>query len=77
MSKNDLTSALNQSIVTCLEFFCEVSFESQEKTVRGIAQLVEHRSPKPRAVGSNPTAPAIFFLQKNRISSLSHYHFIL
>ena len=25
---------------------------------RGIAQLVEHRSPKPSAVGSSPTAPA-------------------
>src|SRR3546814_9614108 len=25
---------------------------------RGIAQLVEHRSPKPRVVGSSPTAPA-------------------
>ena len=25
---------------------------------RGIAQLVEQWSPKPRAVGSNPTAPA-------------------
>ena len=27
---------------------------------RGIAQLVEHRSPKPRVVSSNLTAPAIF-----------------
>ena len=27
-------------------------------TYRGIAQLVEQWSPKPRAVGSNPTAPA-------------------
>ena len=27
---------------------------------RGIAQLVEQRSPKPRAEGSNPSAPAIF-----------------
>ncbi len=27
---------------------------------RGIAQLVEQRSPKPRAVGSIPTAPANF-----------------
>jgi len=24
----------------------------------GVAQLVEHRSPKPRAVGSNPTTRA-------------------
>ena len=27
---------------------------------RGIAQLVEHRSPKPSVVSSNLTAPAIF-----------------
>ena len=26
---------------------------------RGIAQLVEHRSPKPRVEGSSPSAPAI------------------
>jgi hypothetical protein len=26
--------------------------------VRGLAQLVEHRSPKPRVVGSSPSAPA-------------------
>jgi hypothetical protein len=25
---------------------------------RGVAQLVEHRSPKPRATGSNPVTPA-------------------
>ena len=29
-----------------------------EEPHRGIAQLVEHRSPKPSAVGSIPTAPA-------------------
>ena len=28
--------------------------------VRGIAQLVEQWSPKPRAEGSNPSAPAIY-----------------
>jgi hypothetical protein len=26
---------------------------------RGVAQLVEHRSPKPGVAGSNPVAPAI------------------
>ena len=26
---------------------------------RGLAQLVEHRSPKPRVVGSSPSAPAM------------------
>ena len=31
---------------------------------RGIAQLVESRSPKPLVVGSSPTAPAIKGLQK-------------
>ena len=29
---------------------------------RGVAQLVEHRSPKPRATGSNPVTPAISFI---------------
>ena len=33
---------------------------------RGIAQLVEQWSPKPRAVGSSPTAPANFFLNNKR-----------
>ena len=28
---------------------------------RGIAQLVEHRSPKPGVGGSSPSAPATFF----------------
>ena len=31
----------------------------RRKQYRGIAQLVEQRSPKPRAEGSNPSAPAI------------------
>ena len=31
---------------------------------RGIAQLVEQRSPKPRAEGSNPSAPAICLNQR-------------
>ena len=30
----------------------------KRETYRGIVQLVEYRSPKPRVVGSNPTAPA-------------------
>src|SRR3546814_11678387 len=28
--------------------------------LRSVAQLVEHRSPKPRAVGSSPSTPASF-----------------
>ena len=34
---------------------------------RGVAQLVEHRSPKPRATGSNPVTPAIFLQFYRRI----------
>ena len=36
--------------VLCIMFKCH--------EYRGIAQLVEQRSPKPRAEGSNPSAPA-------------------
>ena len=35
-------------------------------TLRGIAQPVEQRSPKPRAEGSNPSAPATFEVRKRR-----------
>ena len=35
---------------------------------RGIAQLVEQRSPKPRAEGSSPSAPAINFWLRKAIS---------
>ena len=37
-----------------------VSPRGIRKRFRGIAQLVEQRSPKPRAEGSNPSAPAIY-----------------
>ena len=33
-------------------------FDSHESPHRGIAQLVERRSPKPQAEGSSPSAPA-------------------
>ena len=36
-----------------------VAWRDDLKRFRGIAQLVEQRSPKPRAEGSNPSAPAI------------------
>ncbi len=32
---------------------------------RGVAQMVEQRSPKPRVVGSIPATPAIFVLPVN------------
>ncbi len=32
----------------------------EEDAFRSVAQLVEHRSPKPGVVGSSPSAPAIF-----------------
>ena len=45
---------------------CVIIFPASEqglicrnKIFRGIAQLVEQRSPKPRAEGSSPSAPAI------------------
>ena len=34
------------------------SKRSIDDAYRGIAQLVEHRSPKPSVEGSNPSAPA-------------------
>ena len=36
---------------------------------RGIAQLVEQRSPKPRAEGSSPSAPAIKNISKRHWTS--------
>jgi hypothetical protein len=30
---------------------------------RGVAQLVEHRSPKPGVAGSSPVSPAMYFRQ--------------
>ena len=48
---------------------------------RGIAQLVEQRSPKPRAEGSNPSAPAKFERQVNdmnihnrKVENIYHSH---
>ena len=42
-----------------LEKECDIISSVTEKTVhRGIAQLVEYRSPKPWVAGSNPPAPA-------------------
>ena len=37
---------------------------------RGIAQLVEQRSPKPRVVGSRPSSPATYFFfdKKKKVS---------
>ena len=34
---------------------------SAEILIRSVAQLVEHRSPKPGAGGSSPSTPAIIF----------------
>ena len=39
--------------------FCFFIRYKTESFYRGIAQLVEHRSPKPSVVSSNLTAPAI------------------
>ena len=40
---------------------------SEAQPNRGIAQLVEQRSPKPRAVGSKPTAPAKDLVRKDGV----------
>ena len=40
---------------------------------RGIAQLVEQRSPKPRAEGSSPSAPALKSLENIMFSGLSSF----
>ena len=36
----------------------KISVADYNRIFRGIAQLVEQRSPKPRAEGSSPSAPA-------------------
>ena len=41
-----------------LDFFVNILYSNKALKYRGIAQLVEQRSPKPRAEGSNPSAPA-------------------
>ena len=40
-------------------FFAQLAIKPKSNVDRGIAQLVEHRSPKPGVGGSNPSAPAI------------------
>ena len=54
---------------------CGIIFPASERgsprsnrTLRGIAQLVEQRSPKPRAEGSSPSAPAILQSLKNGLN---------
>ena len=41
---------------------------------RGIAQLVEQRSPKPRAEGSNPSAPAIKVFTTSVVCDIINEH---
>src|SRR5699024_5519138 len=38
--------------------YSNIAFSARKQTDRSIAQLVEQRSPKPRAEGSNPSSPA-------------------
>ena len=38
--------------------YCETVTQCRSRQCRGIAQLVEQWSPKPRAEGSSPSAPA-------------------
>ena len=46
---------------------CFTGDPSKYISCRGIAQLVEQWSPKPRAVGSNPTAPVISDLRSRNV----------
>ena len=51
---------------------CSSSVAQQDNRIfRGIAQLVEQRSPKPRAVGSNPTAPEMCIRDSIQIEGYS------
>ena len=45
------------SVIFLLQKYHPVSTETKTMS-RGIAQLAERRSPKPKVVGSIPTAPA-------------------
>ena len=54
-----MPSFFDKNLLTSRSAYC-ILYERQEKMLyRGIAQLVEHRSPKPSAEGSIPSAPAI------------------
>ena len=60
---NKFVKKLKKGVAILLRFgynASSLSFWTDSKKGRGVAQLVEHRSPKPRATGSIPVAPAIF-----------------
>ena len=60
--------------------FSAIENRAEEKSFseryRGIAQLVEQWSPKPRAVGSIPTAPVVVRKSEKTISFLAFSCFI-
>ena len=62
LGKDEVSSSnlLSSSSATPTALNCTVGV-----LLRGIAQLVEQRSPKPRAEGSNPSTPA----RKSRVSA--------
>ena len=49
----DFQILLDYIEIVCYNHICDL-----EKSYRGVAQLVEQRSPKPRAQGSSPCTPA-------------------
>ena len=53
-----LAEALNGRLGPCIGARADVFDAPRMPAPRGVAQLVEHRSPKPRVVGSSPIAPA-------------------
>ena len=61
LDKRFLLCYTTQAIVAREGFRTAKSFCDDTVRHRGIAQLVEQRSPKPRAVGSSPTSPATYF----------------
>ena len=61
---------LDKSVCICYDIPCKwARLACSNKIFRGIAQLVEQRSPKPRAEGSSPSAPAIKNISKRHWTS--------
>ncbi len=46
------------SVASVVNLPRQLPYNTESRHRRGVAQLVEHRSPKPRAAGSNPATPA-------------------
>ncbi len=51
-----------------VSFMCQIdcTYKELSRGSRPVAQLVEHRSPKPRVAGSSPVGPASIILKEHR-----------